>query len=34
LYQEFKMDNAFLNQYENLWLERVDRYDQLKKEGA
>ena len=34
LYQEFKMDNALLNQYENLWLERVDRYDQLKKEGA
>ena len=31
LYQEFKMDNALLNQYENLWLERVDRYDELKK---
>ena len=34
LYQEFKMDSQLLDKYENLWFERVERFENLKKQGS
>jgi len=32
-YQEFKMDSRKLDEYENKWFERVERFEKLKKEA-
>ena len=32
-YQEFKMDMQKLDEYENKWFERVERFEKLKKKG-
>ena len=33
-YQEFKMDSKKLDEYENKWFERIERFEKLKKEGS
>lgn len=33
-YQEFKMDPVKLDEYENKWFERVERFEKIKKEGS